>query len=170
MVSAELLLTQCICNSLTLLKLMTFIVLTTSGFFQLWPFQGYHFLTLFFDMPFLPRNELSSSNIYPGLDPLTSCSFLCPSCSLIWANSITLMLTAHTLCFSKMTLILNFAKVQNIHSVRPKQNQHFALHLPWRPQPSLTFPLSRQCHQATASQQSMIRNLSSLFMSLFGQI
>lgn len=115
MVSAKLLLTPCIWNSFTPLKLVSFTVLTTSGFSHLWPSQGYHFLTLF---SAFPSQKWALLLQHPAR--FRTCSFLSPSFSLMWANSITLMPTAHTLSFSKMKLVLNFAKVQNVHSVITK--------------------------------------------------
>lgn len=76
--------------------LCPFTSLTSSGFFQPWLSQGYPFLCPFyFWYPSLPRNDSFSSNTHWGLD-VDILLFLCPSCSLMWANSITFMLTAQT--------------------------------------------------------------------------
>lgn len=67
-------------------------------------------------MPFLPRNEPSSSNIHPGSDPALSSAHAVP-----WPEQTpSLRLTAHTLSFSKMKLVLHFAKVQNRCLVKTK--------------------------------------------------
>lgn len=122
-------------------------ILTTSGFLSLDLLKAISsYLYFISDIPPFPETRSPPPPPPPTsteVQILTSCFFLCPSCSLIRANSIIFMLTAQTLCFAKTKLILSFADVQNVHSIRSQQNYHFILHPPLRLQWSPILRLSR---------------------------